>query len=140
MPAPIELYRGPAERGAWSGVLSSLQAATTHEIDAILKFNLEFVLEEWFDNLCTHGRSLAGLLIQATVILQATQGGFELTLIDDGLPFDPTQARVPDTASGLEERPVGGLGIHLSLQMAANAQYRRDNNINQLTLTWVRPN
>ena len=32
---------------------------------------------------------------------------------DDARPFDPLTARVPDVNAPADERPIGGLGIHL---------------------------
>lgn len=38
---------------------------------------------------------------------------FRLTIEDYGTPFDPTKREAPVIKSSAEERPVGGLGIHL---------------------------
>jgi serine/threonine-protein kinase RsbW len=35
-----------------------------------------------------------------------------VTLRDQGRPFDPSQILAPDLNAGLEDRPIGGLGIY----------------------------
>jgi PAS domain S-box-containing protein len=54
---------------------------------------------------------------------------------DDGTPFDPTDAPEPDTALPLEERALGGLGIHLVRQMFDGVRYQRQSGRNVLTLS-----
>jgi len=58
-----------------------------------------------------------------------------LTLRDDARPFDPTQAAEPDIEAGIDERPIGGLGIHLVRAMMDKIEYRRADGHNRLTLT-----
>jgi anti-sigma regulatory factor (Ser/Thr protein kinase) len=62
--------------------------------------------------------------------------GDEVTLRfeDDGRPFDPLAAPPPDLASPVEERPAGGLGIHLVRSLVDGAEYARVGGGNVLTL------
>ena len=53
---------------------------------------------------------------------------------DDGRPFDPTVAPPPDLAAPLQQRPVGGLGIHLVRSLVDDVTYRRDGGKNIVTL------
>lgn len=53
-------------------------------------------------------------------------------VIDDGVEFDPLQLPDPDTTSGLEERPVGGLGIFLVKKMMDSVVYERRDHHNHL--------
>ena len=97
----------------------------------------EFVLEEWFVNLCTHGQIQAKRILQAKVYWRNDLPGWALLLVDDGQPFDPTQRPAPDTRAPLAERGKGGLGIHLSLQMTQAARYKRWHGFNALWLHWM---
>ncbi|MEE8327951.1 MAG: ATP-binding protein, partial [Nitrosomonadaceae bacterium] len=54
---------------------------------------------------------------------------------DDGLPFNPFQVDAPKTQLSIEERDVGGLGIHLVREMMDNVSYQRKANKNIVTLT-----
>ena len=48
-----------------------------------------------------------------------------LTLTDNALAFDPLSLPAPDLASGLEERSIGGLGVHFVRQLADHIAYQR---------------
>ena len=47
--------------------------------------------------------------------------------------------RIPDISSGIEERPIGGLGVHLVREMMDEVKYTRDSNHNRLTLVMRLP-
>ena len=57
------------------------------------------------------------------------------TITDSGVPFDPTQQADPDITLSVEERAIGGLGIHLVRQLMDDIRYERKDNKNILTLT-----
>ena len=56
------------------------------------------------------------------------------TITDSGIPFDPTQQKNPDITLSVEERAIGGLGIHLVRQIMDDIRYERRDNKNILTL------
>ena len=58
-----------------------------------------------------------------------------VTFIDDGHPFDPLRAPAPDLSLKAQDRPVGGLGIHLLRQLSDHVSYRRHDGTNRFTLT-----
>lgn len=53
---------------------------------------------------------------------------------DGGRAFNPFERAKPDMTAPLDKRPIGGLGIFLVRQMAEKAEYRRDGEINVLTM------
>ena len=53
---------------------------------------------------------------------------------DSGIPFDPTQQPPADISLSAEERAIGGLGIHLVLQLMDEVHYERVDEKNVLTL------
>ncbi len=59
----------------------------------------------------------------------------ELELRDDGVPFDPTNQSRPDTKLSLDDRDIGGLGIHLVLTLMDKVTYRREGDYNVLIAT-----
>ncbi len=56
-------------------------------------------------------------------------------LIDSGKQFDPTAQAEVDTSLSVEERPIGGLGIHLVKQIMDEVSYERLDGKNILTMT-----
>ena len=58
-----------------------------------------------------------------------------INISDDGLPFNPLLTAPPDTNLALEDRIIGGLGIHLVKSIMDDCHYRRKINQNILTLT-----
>lgn len=56
-----------------------------------------------------------------------TDAPFHLTIADDGKPFDPTADAPPPVLDGpIEDRPIGGLGLHILKKMGLRLAYRRE--------------
>lgn len=58
----------------------------------------------------------------------------ELEIRDKGKPFNPLEVPPPDLDQPIEERPDGGLGIHLIKSLADEASYAREGKTNVLLL------
>jgi anti-sigma regulatory factor (Ser/Thr protein kinase) len=56
-------------------------------------------------------------------------------VVDDGLPFNPLEAEKPDTSLPLQDRGIGGLGIHLVVNLVDEVTYERRGEQNVITLT-----
>ena len=69
--------------------------------------------------------------------LAASYDGSVLTLelSDSGVQFDPTLRKDPDVTAGIQERPVGGLGIFLIKNMMDEVVYQYKDQHNVLTMT-----
>ena len=57
-----------------------------------------------------------------------------LEILDKGQPFDPLSREDPDINLNLEDRPIGGLGIYLIKQLMDEVKYRREGDMNILTI------
>ena len=57
-----------------------------------------------------------------------------LVIADDGVPFNPFGTDDPDITLSLEERPIGGLGIHLVRNIMDEMDYHRHTDKNVVTL------
>jgi len=95
---------------------------------------LTLLVEELFTNTVVHGHegdSEAPVRIECEV----SPGRVALTYEDTGPAHDPF-ARVipPDTGAGVEERPVGGLGVLLVSEMAQQVEYQRAGDRNRISL------
>ncbi len=58
----------------------------------------------------------------------------KVSMVDDGLPFNPLGIETPNTELSLEEREIGGLGIHLVRKMMDRVSYRRRIDKNVITV------
>jgi anti-sigma regulatory factor (Ser/Thr protein kinase) len=72
---------------------------------------------------------------EITVRISLAHGMLTAELVDDGRAFDPLQVAAPNLAAPLEERAVGGLGIHLIRHLIDDIQYRREGDRNHLVFT-----
>ena len=95
---------------------------------------LTLLVEELFTNTVVHGHggdSEAPVRIECEV----SPGRVALTYEDTGPAHDPF-ARVipPDAGAGVEERPVGGLGVLLVSEMAQQVEYQRAGDRNRISL------
>ncbi len=67
------------------------------------------------------------------------QKGIKLQISDHGIAFDPLAKVDPDIEQAIEDRPIGGLGIHLVKKTANEISYQRDNNTNIFTIVFYLP-
>jgi sigma-B regulation protein RsbU (phosphoserine phosphatase) len=69
------------------------------------------------------------------ISLELTANSLIVSIADDGVPFNPLAEATPDTKLSIEDRQMGGLGIHLVINMVDDISYRRTADKNVLTLT-----
>jgi serine/threonine-protein kinase RsbW len=94
---------------------------------------LTLVVEELAVNIATHGSVGEGAATFVAVSLRRQGDEVTLTLEDDGRPFDPLARAAPDTGAALEDREIGGLGVHFVKQVSRSVAYRREAGRNRLT-------
>ena len=69
------------------------------------------------------------------VSLELTANSLIASIADDGVPFNPLTEATPDTQLSIEDRQIGGLGIHIVINMVDDISYQRTADKNVLTLT-----
>ena len=100
-------------------------------IDLIFQVNLD--LEELVINVMNYGHD--GGLHEIDITLTSDEDSLTIEIVDDGRPFDPLHdAPKPDVNAELEDRDIGGLGIHFVRKMMDDVRYRREEGKNHLTL------
>ena len=57
-------------------------------------------------------------------------------IVDPAAAYDPRQAPTPDFDASLEERRIGGLGVHLVIKLSRDLAYSRDKDRNR-TNYWI---
>jgi len=108
-----------------------------HGVDSAVMGKVNLCLEELLTNVIRHGMTDDASAPLISVDLEVTSSGLQIELRDSGKAFDPfTDASSPDLESDLEERPIGGLGVHLVKVLADGYEYRRESAQNRVTLTF----
>jgi len=109
------------------------QLGHEHQLGTELLYRLTFCAEELVTNIIMHGYGpeAHGSI---RVRLDTAGSGAELTIEDDGRPFDPTAIPPPKKARSLEEAPIGGLGLHMVRQSSSRMEYRRLGGMNHVMI------
>ena len=133
MPPNIRVSTG-ADRGGAERVISAFgDFADAHALPDAVRRSVSVVLDELLTNTLSHGLADHGGEVIVDVELHA--GRLVVTISDDGRPFDPLARTAPDTTLSVDDRPIGGLGIHLVRQMVDDLAYLRRSGRNIVTLT-----
>jgi anti-sigma regulatory factor (Ser/Thr protein kinase) len=99
-----------------------------------IAMKLALVLEEAVANVIHHGLPGSPPPHRISVRLDIGADSVAAEVIDNGRPFDPTGAPPPDLSLPLEQRPPGGLGVHLMRELMDGLDYRRSGDRNILRL------
>ena len=119
------------------GAISDL--AQRHALPEDVTHPLRLALDELITNVVEHGFHGRALDERRLVLrLDASGDTVEATIEDNGVPFDPTIAAAADPAGELDDRPIGGLGLHLVRRSIDSMHYRRAGDRNLLTITKLR--
>ncbi len=94
---------------------------------------LQLALEEAVTNVINHGYS-DGQPHTFTVELAAADRRVTVIVTDEAPAYDPLARAEVDVALPLENRQVGGLGVHLVKKLMDSARYERRDGRNILTL------
>ena len=111
--------------------------ADRHRIPDKARFDLQLCLEELVLNVINYGfDDEEEHEVQVDFEVRADSRTMIVNIRDDGRKFDPlSEVPEPDVEGNLEERAVGGLGVHFVRQFMDGASYRHESGMNRLTLT-----
>jgi serine/threonine-protein kinase RsbW len=104
-----------------------------HGIPAGNAFKLNIALEELLTNTISYGYSDAQRHEIAIDIVREGET-IVIELSDDARPYDPLNAPPPDLDSAIEDRRVGGLGVHLVKTLMDDVRYAYRDGRNHVTL------
>jgi serine/threonine-protein kinase RsbW len=97
-------------------------------------FEINLALDELFTNIISHGFPDEDEH-QVHVTCANEEGVLKITIEDDGIPFNPTDAPHPNLKCAFKDREIGGLGIHLIRSYMDQIEYARKDGKNVLILT-----
>lgn len=97
---------------------------------------IQLALEETVTNVINHGykEHPAGTRTFTVELAAPTPDRIRATITDDAPAYDPLARPEVDVSLPIEERPIGGLGVHLVKKLMHHASYERRGNQNVLTL------
>lgn len=126
-----------ARMAQWERALAFVEDfCDRHDVARRDRLRLALVAEELFTNVVEHGHA-GGAEAPIRIELGVAPGRLQLMVEDRAAPFDPlahARARPPHLEGGVDERPVGGLGLYLIEQLALDARYAREEGCNRV---WV---
>jgi len=85
---------------------------------------VQLALEEHLTNIVRYGHQNGGEH-PIKVLIDLKAGELQIQIEDDGCPFNPLEHPTPDLTKPIEERPIGGMGVHMMRQSLDEMKYRR---------------
>ncbi|MFZ4555590.1 MAG: ATP-binding protein [Pseudanabaena sp.] len=109
------------------------------EISSKRAYKLRLAVDELVTNIIVHGCANSTTESMLEINAEIEPVNLKITIADTGLPYDPRE-RVFDESilsQPIEERPIGGLGVFLSLQSVDEFSYQSTEHKNISSL-WLR--
>lgn len=127
----LTLVNRIGEVGRLAEVLEEFGAANGLTQKVVLEVNL--VLEELLTNTISYGYD-DDHEHEIAIRLSLRDGTLAVEFEDDGKAFDPLTAPAPELDAALEDRAVGGLGVHLARSLMDNIEYTREGGRNRIRM------
>lgn len=126
----------------WSATLAEIPAIVEQVADIVAAagmpaervLKVELAVEEATVNICKHGYGGEPGWLRVKVLRD--NGQITVELSDRAAGFDPLSQAPPDLTSGLSDRAIGGMGIHLIHSVCDRVTYARQNDQNLLNLVF----
>jgi anti-sigma regulatory factor (Ser/Thr protein kinase) len=96
-------------------------------------FAVNLALEELVTNTIWYGFPDAGTHV-IHISLRLDGRDLHVRVEDDGTAFNPLERAAPDLDAPIEDRPIGGLGVHLVRGLMDDVQYERSGARNILSM------
>jgi anti-sigma regulatory factor (Ser/Thr protein kinase) len=109
------------------------QFGELHDVPSRTLYAVNLALDELVTNAVLYGfDDPAG----KEVLIKIATAGSELmaSVCDGGRPFNPLDVKPPDLSAPLEDRELGGLGVHLVRSLMDHVSYVREGDQNVLTV------
>jgi serine/threonine-protein kinase RsbW len=127
-PQPLRLRPEIAELASLNDYIETF--ALAHDLPAADTNAISLAAEELFANTIGHSDPAASLI---EFSLACEGPAITAVYADDAATFDPTAYPEADTTLPLDQRPVGGLGIHFIRRTMQAFAYQRVGGRNQIT-------
>ncbi len=104
-----------------------------HAIPATAAMHLNLALEELITNVIVHGYE--GTRGSIGLALEREGERVSAVLTDRARAYDPFSTPEPDLDAPIEERGIGGLGVHIVREMAESYDYERRGDENRVRIS-----
>jgi anti-sigma regulatory factor (Ser/Thr protein kinase) len=127
----VSLHNRPEEIFLVHQALDEL--ALQQNLPARLVNHLHLALEEHLTNIMSYGYD-SGEAGTIRVRFTLEPSALRIEVEDNARPFDPTAAPEVNTSLPLEDKPLGGLGLHMIRKSVDQLEYSRAADRNVLTM------
>jgi serine/threonine-protein kinase RsbW/sigma-B regulation protein RsbU (phosphoserine phosphatase) len=97
-------------------------------------YHVNLVVEELVTNVIRHGLGIGHPGTISLRVRQSAEQVLDIELRDDAPPFDPFEVPPPSLTADLDERAVGGLGVHFVRAFMDEHRYLREGGHNVVLL------
>lgn len=124
-----------------TGFVGFLESIETHldaqRVPPAIAAQLMIVFDEVISNVFSYGSD--GREPAVCVQIDVRENSVVAVIADDGDAFDPLSQPEPDTTLSVEDRALGGLGIHIVRKLMDEVVYSRNEGWNRLRFFKVFP-
>jgi serine/threonine-protein kinase RsbW len=103
-----------------------------YQVPTNVHFVIMLALDELITNIISYAYADARQHLIDIYLISDTDR-ITVEIADDGLPFNPLEVNEPDLDVPIEERQIGGLGIHLVRKLMDSVRYTRSEGRNVFT-------
>jgi sigma-B regulation protein RsbU (phosphoserine phosphatase) len=107
--------------------------ADENNIPRDISRKMNTVFDEFINNIVSYAHKDENMH-EIEIRVELTDNALTINIIDDGVPFDPFATKTPDTTLSIEDREIGGLGIHIVRNMMDSFNYQRKKEKNIVSL------
>ena len=120
-----------AIEGALGPVMDALEeAGAPHKVC----YKVRLALDELLTNVVSYAYEGREGVVELHYEISENPPSVSVTIIDEGRPFNPLEAKDPDLNDDIGKRKVGGLGLFIVKSIMDSIDYVRENNKNILTI------
>lgn len=105
-----------------------------NDLDFKTVFEINLILDELVTNVISYAYDDEAIHL-IDIILEKNGDVLNFQIIDEGKEFNPLQREEVDFDKALNDRKIGGLGLHIVKQKTDSVKYERKNDKNILYLT-----
>ena len=105
-----------------------------HNCNLKAQTQIDIAIDELFSNIARYAYAPDTGIVRIAVEITENPKSVKITLIDNGVPYNPLETAEPDITLSAEERKIGGLGIYMVRKTMDEMIYEYKNGQNILSI------